>query len=99
LPSKLANRVNRSTRDVLAKIGDPRWADARSYSTHPERKLSFNAQLEPADSPTALAAYLRACGNLLITPRVAAKFYEYSDPARRAAGVAERLQQERQARS
>jgi hypothetical protein len=93
--SQLYAKVARSTRAVLAKINDPRWSEARCFGPHAERKIGFNAQLEPVDSPTYESAFRRACGVLLVGERTANKYYRFSPPEDRAAGAVEKLDRER----
>jgi len=96
--NKLYARVAASTLFVMSQIEDERWSTVRNYGTHAERKITFNSILEPVSSPTFALSFLKACGQLVITPMVANNHYYHAPPEERAAGVARALDRERRAR-
>jgi len=96
--NKLYAKVSSSTLFTLSQIADERWSTTRCYGTHAERKLGFNSVLEPVSSPGYERSFLKACGMLLITPRVAENHYLFAPPEERASGVAENLDLQRRVR-
>jgi hypothetical protein len=96
--NKLYAKVASSTLFVLSQFADERWSTTRCYGTHAERKIGFNSVLESVLSPSYELSFLRACGMLLITPAVAKDHYLFAPPEERAAGVAEKLDAQRQGR-
>jgi hypothetical protein len=96
--NKLYAKVSSSTLFILSQIADERWATTRCYGTHAERKIGFNSVLEDSLSPDYERSFLKACGMLLITPKVAGDHYLFAPPEELAAGVADDLDRQRRER-
>ncbi|PSO23146.1 hypothetical protein C7G41_33085 [Bradyrhizobium sp. MOS002] len=96
--NKLYAKVASSTLFILSQIADERWSTTRCYGAHAERKIGFNSVLEEVSSPGYEASFLKACGMLLITPKVAEDHYLFAPPEELAAGVGDKLDRERRER-
>jgi hypothetical protein len=96
--NKLYAKVASSTLFVLSQIADERWSTTRCYGAHAERKIGFNSVLEDVLSPGYEASFLKACGMLLITPKVADEYYLFAPPEELAAGVGDKLDRQRRER-
>jgi hypothetical protein len=95
---KLYAKVSSSTLFVLSQIADERWTTTRCYGAHAERKIGFNSVLEDKSSPNYERSFLKACGMLLITPKVADDHYLFAPPEERSLGVADELDLKRRGR-